>query len=116
MLDAEDWHGSLFMTPEKRLADVTKTELMNGFGKISSYTTNTTNNKNRNTNIELSAEAINGRTVLPGEIFSFNGTTGERTAAKGYREAAAIAGTMTGDEEVLAAAVLHAHIRMHIRL
>ncbi len=98
LLDTEDWHGSLFLTPEKRLADVTKTELMNGFGKISTYTTNTTSNKNRNTNIQLSAEAINGRTVLPGEIFSFNGATGERTAAKGYREAAAIAGGQSKDE------------------
>ena len=71
---------------------------MNRFGLISAYTTNTTNNSNRNTNIQLSAQAINGRTVLPGEIFSFNGATGERTAAKGYKEAAAIAGGQSRDE------------------
>ena len=98
MLDTGDYHGSLFLTPEKRLASVTKTELMNSFGKISSYTTKTTSNNNRNTNIQLSARAINGTTVQPGEIFSFNAATGERTAAKGYREAAAIAGGQSRDE------------------
>ena len=86
------------VVPEKILADVTRAELMNRFGMISAYTTNTTNNKNRNTNIELSAAAINGITVLPGEIFSFNGTTGERTAEKGYKEAAAISGGQSKDE------------------
>ena len=86
------------MTPEKRIADVTKTELMNSFGLISAYTTKTTNNKNRNINIQLSAQAINGTTVMPGEIFSFNGATGERTAAKGYLPAAAISGGQSKDE------------------
>ena len=84
--------------PEKIIAEVTKTELMNSFGLISSYTTKTTKNNNRNTNIQLSAQAINGKTVLPGEIFSFNGATGERTAAKGYKEAPAIAGGQSKDE------------------
>lgn len=98
LLDSGDVHTSLSAVPEKVLADVTKSELMNSFVKISSYTTKTTSNKNRNTNIRLSAEAINGTTVLPGEIFSFNGTTGERTAAKGYREATAISGGATNDE------------------
>ena len=84
--------------PEKVEAEMTKAELMNRFGLISEYTTTTTNNKNRNTNIQLSAAAINGRTVLAGDIFSFNGTTGERTAEKGYREAAAISGGQSRDE------------------
>ena len=86
------------VVPEKILAEVTKTELMNRFGLVSAYTTQTTNNNNRNNNIQLSAQAINGITVLPGEIFSFNGATGERTAAKGYKEAPAIAGGQSKDE------------------
>ncbi len=84
--------------PEKIIAEVTKTELMNSFGLISAYTTQTTKNNNRNTNIQLSAQAISGKTVLPGEIFSFNGATGERTAAKGYKEAPAISGGQSKDE------------------
>ena len=98
LLDAGDNHASLFLTPEKILADVTKTELMNSFGQISTYTTKTTKNQNRNTNIQLSARAINGITVLPGEIFSFNGTTGERTAEKGYKPATAISGGQNIEE------------------
>ena len=65
---------------------------------ISAYTTSTTSNKHRNNNIDLSAQAINGVTVLPGETFSFNKTTGERTAEKGYKEAAAISGGQSRDE------------------
>ena len=97
-LDSGVTQKELRVVPEKILAEVTKTELMNNFGLISAYTTQTTNNKNRNTNIELSARAINGKTVLPGEIFSFNGATGERTAAAGYREAPAISGGQSKDE------------------
>lgn len=86
------------VVPEKILADVTKTELINRFGMISAYTTQTTNNNNRNNNIQLSAQAISGMTVLPGEVFSFNAATGERTAAKGYKEAPAISGGQSRDE------------------
>ena len=98
LLDAGVTQKEVRVVPEKIIAEVTKTELMNSFGLISAYTTQTTNNNNRNNNIQLSAQAINGVTVLPGEIFSFNGATGERTAAKGYKEAPAIAGGQSKDE------------------
>lgn len=38
-------------------------------------------------NIGLIAASVNGSLVMPGEVFSMNGATGERTAAKGYRTA-----------------------------
>jgi vancomycin resistance protein YoaR len=38
-------------------------------------------------NIGLIAGAVHGSLVRPGEVFSMNGATGERTAAKGYRTA-----------------------------
>ena len=98
LLDDGTANSTVRVVPERIEAEMTKAELMNSFGLISAYTTNTTSNKNRNTNIQLSAAAINGITVLPGEIFSFNGTTGERTAAKGYKEAAAISGGQSKDE------------------
>ena len=97
-LDAGDYNAQLRVTPEKILASVTRTELMNSFGLISSYTTQTTSNKNRNTNILLSCQAISGTTVMPGETFSFNAATGERTAEKGYKEATAISGGASRDE------------------
>ena len=98
LLDDGVTKKELRVVPEKILAEVTKTELMNRFGLISAYTTNTTSDNKRNTNIQLSAQAISGKTVLPGEIFSFNGATGERTAAKGYQEAPAISGGQSKDE------------------
>lgn len=51
-------------------------------------TTYNTTNTNRVTNLELSSEKINGTIILPGEIFSYNKVVGERTIAKGYKEAA----------------------------
>ena len=68
------------------------------FGRVSSYSTKTTKDKDRNTNIALSASALNGRVVLPGETLSFNECTGQRTGAKGYREAGAIAGGVLVDD------------------
>mgnify|MGYP002976309832 CR=1 FL=1 len=62
------------------------------FGRISYAQTKTTSNSNRNTNIDLSCQAINGYKVAPGDTFSFNQATGQRTAAKGYKEATAISG------------------------
>lgn len=91
-LDGGDSFATLTIEPEIVLASTTKTELMNSFKLMASYTTKTTSNSNRNTNIELSANAINGTTLYPGDVFSFNEATGERTAAKGYKEASAISG------------------------
>ncbi len=97
-LDAGDNHASIDVEVEILLAETTKAELLNSFRRISSYTTKTTKNANRNTNIRLSAEAINGITVQPGETFSFNETTGQRTEEKGYKAAAAISGGQSVDE------------------
>lgn len=53
--------------------------------KLASFSTRyDASNKNRATNIELASEEINGTVLLPGEIFSFNGTVGPRTKSKGY--------------------------------
>lgn len=97
-LEGGESYTTITVEPEIVLASVTKAELMNSFKKVSSYTTETTSNSNRNTNIQLSAAAINGTTVLPGETFSFNQATGQRTAEKGYLPAAAIAGGQSVDE------------------
>ncbi len=56
---------------------------------IGTFTTNTTSNEKRNTNVKLAAKAINGIVLQPGEEFSFNDRVGERTEAKGYKGAAA---------------------------
>ena len=50
-------------------------------------TTYNSSNTNRSTNLRLACNAINGTVLSNGETFSFNGIVGERTAAKGYKEA-----------------------------
>ncbi|MBQ7867247.1 MAG: VanW family protein [Clostridia bacterium] len=78
--------------------DVTTQEMMNNFTLISAYTTETTRDSNRNTNIDLACQAINGTALMPGETFSFNETTGQRTTAKGYKSAGAIAAGQSIEE------------------
>ena len=77
---------------------VTKDQLVGQFGLVSSFTTTTTKDKDRNNNIEISAAALNGRMVKPGDTMSFNDCTGQRTGEKGYREAGAIAGGVLVDD------------------
>lgn len=73
--------------------DIT-TEDAKGMGikeRISTYTTTyDAGNKPRVNNIHTLADAIDGTLIPPGGTFSFNGSVGPRTAAKGYQEAPAI--------------------------
>lgn len=41
----------------------------------------------RTRNIHVASKTIDGRVLMPGEVFSFNASTGERTWDKGYRMA-----------------------------
>ena len=59
------------------------------FKIMATYTTHTTNNANRNVNVRLAAEAINGTILAPGEQFSYNTVVGERTEERGYKKAPA---------------------------
>lgn len=52
---------------------------------------------NRNTNLALACQAINGVVLMPGETFSYNNTLGERTAAKGYKPAPSYEAGLTVD-------------------
>src|SRR5437660_9569865 len=59
-------------------------------GLVSSYTTYFGGVPNRIHNVQLVARLVDGKLIGPGETFSFNGTTGERSAAKGFLEAPVI--------------------------
>ncbi len=50
-------------------------------------TTRVSGSANRKSNVKLAAEACNEKILLPGEEFSYNSTTGSRTADKGYKNA-----------------------------
>ena len=49
--------------------------------------------ENRNTNLRLLCQALDGVIIQPGEEFSYNGTVGERTEEKGYKPATAYSGS-----------------------
>ncbi len=46
----------------------------------------------RNVNLGLAARAVHGKTLMPGETYSFNKEAGERTWDKGYRYANVVVG------------------------
>ena len=97
-LDQHRYNATIYMALIPVTPRITKAELINSFTLISSYTTQTTSDANRNTNIQLAAQAVMGTAVMPGETFSFNGATGERTVDKGYMPAAAIADGATVED------------------
>lgn len=51
------------------------------------FNTNSVNNANRAVNMRLSVSKINGKILLPGDVFSFNDVVGPRTADRGYKSA-----------------------------
>jgi vancomycin resistance protein YoaR len=53
-------------------------------GLVSSYTTEYGGVPNRIHNVELVAHLVDNKLIAPGATFSFNKTTGERNAAKGF--------------------------------
>ena len=59
-------------------------------GLVGTYTTVYGGDPNRIHNVQLVARLIDRHVIAPGATFSFNDTTGERTAAKGFREAPVI--------------------------
>ena len=72
---------------------VTKNLLSRINGIIGEFSTSFKgSSKNRIENIRLSANAISNNLVLPGQEFSYNNTTGPRSAEAGYREANVIIG------------------------
>ena len=98
LLEQGVYNRTITVTPTLTMPTVTKEDLQNTFKMIAAFTTKTSSDSNRNSNINLACQTINGTVLLPGEVFSFNGTVGQRTMARGYREAGAIAGGQLIDE------------------
>ena len=97
-LDKWEKNATVTVDPVITQPSVTKDTLAAGFTMVAAYTTTTTKDSNRNTNIRLACEAINGTALMPGEIFSFNQATGQRTVEKGYKSAGAIAAGQSIEE------------------
>ena len=65
-------------------------EAMHITGLVSAYTTYYGGDPNRVHNVQLVAHLVDQHVIAPGATFSFNQTTGARTAAKGFKEAPVI--------------------------
>lgn len=86
---AEQYDAVLDVELQKMAPGLSMDEAKERYKTLATFTTETTNNSKRNTNVRLAAEALNGTIVQPGEEFSFNAVVGQRTVEKGYQEAAA---------------------------
>ena len=86
---AGEYKKTITATATEVAPEITEAEAKASFKRLGTYTTTTTSNKARNENIRIASEAINGMIIQPGEEFSFNLTTGNRTADKGYQAAGA---------------------------
>ncbi|WP_406541679.1 VanW family protein [Clostridium ljungdahlii] len=61
--------------------------------KISSFTTDfSSSTDSRANNINVAAKSLDGITIMPNQIFSFNNIVGERTEKRGYQAAGVIVG------------------------
>lgn len=57
---------------------------------LATYTSNySSSGANRSNNVALAASKINGVVLMPGDVFSYNGTVGRRTTAAGFKAAGA---------------------------
>lgn len=54
-------------------------------------------NTNRTTNVLLATDFCNGVILMPGDVFSYNETVGERTAERGFKEATIYVGNSAED-------------------
>ncbi len=52
----------------------------------------------RSTNLKIALSYLNGKVIMPGEVFSYNRVIGNPTAAKGYKPAATFKGGVVVDE------------------
>ena len=65
-------------------------QVMGITGVVGSYETFYGGDPNRIHNVQLVAHLVDDKLIAPGATFSFNGTTGERSAEKGFLEAPVI--------------------------
>jgi vancomycin resistance protein YoaR len=78
------------VTPTRPKITTAAARRMGVTGVVGTYTTDYTGIPNRIHNVRLVAHLVDDKLIAPGTVFSFNETTGARTAAKGFLEAPVI--------------------------
>ncbi len=91
-VDAKQYDKIITVATVVTEPEISKQDLEKNLGLVSTFTTQTTDKANRNSNIDLVCKTIDGLVLQPGEYFNFNEFIGQRTAAKGYKEAPGIYG------------------------
>ncbi len=123
-LKAKKFDASIAASAKEVQPEISVASAKEKYKTIGTYTTKTTANSKRNTNVRLACEALNGTIVQPGQELSFNDTVGERTEAKGYQGAAAynngevvqeIGGVVCQVSTTLYNAVLKAGLKISVR-
>jgi vancomycin resistance protein YoaR len=82
--------AQLVVVPAKPQLSTDRAKSLGITGLVGSYTTYYGGDPNRIHNVQLVARLIDRHLIAPGSTFSFNRTTGERNAAKGFLEAPVI--------------------------
>ena len=82
--------ASLVLSEQQPKRTTAQAQAMGIVGTVGSYETFYGGIANRIHNVQLVAHLVDHKFIAPGETFSFNGTTGERTAAKGFLTAPVI--------------------------
>lgn len=115
------------ITVKSTPAKVTKDELQKALfsGTMGSWTSRyNAGNAGRSTNVALAASRINGKVLLPGEVFSYDKTVGPRTAQNGFKSAGVyinnkveqgIGGGICQTSSTLYSAVLYANLEIVTR-
>ena len=73
-----------YILPEARYEELAGMLFRDVLGE---FQTEHTKDENRNNNLKLACQAINGMILKPGEVFDFNVVVGKRTAEAGYKAA-----------------------------
>jgi len=120
----ESGEDSYDITVKVTPAEVTAQELekMLFRDEMGAWTSNfSVSNAPRSSNVRLTSTRINGVTLLPGEVFSYDSTIGRRTAANGYKTAGVyignkveqgIGGGICQTSSTLYSAVLYANLEI----
>ena len=86
-LDNAKYGTTVEIAFEKISPEVTAEDLKNMLYRdtLATYTSETKSDSARDINLRLACEAINGKVLLPDDVFSYNEQLGEPTKEKGYR-------------------------------
>jgi vancomycin resistance protein YoaR len=110
------------LQPDKVFPEIYAKDLELQTKKLASFSTEVTGSESRKSNVYHSAAQFNGMVVNPGEVVSFNLTTGERTAANGYKKAPVIAADKSLQDDLgggvcqTSTAVYNAVVRAGLRI